>query len=758
MSCKKSNGVLIGTTEKVDFNFDVKPILSDRCFKCHGPDQNALEAGLRLDIKEHALSELQENPGKYAIVPFNTDSSELVYRIFSDDSTLLMPPPESNLELTDQEKNILKNWIEQGAEFKEHWSFIPPEKPSNLPKVDNQWAINPIDHFVYNKMKSRGLKPSKKAEKAQLLKRVSLDLTGLPPSLEMMDRFLGNELEISYEELVDELLASEHYGEKMAIPWLDAARYADSHGYQDDGLRTMWPWRDWVIHAFNENYSYKQFVTWQLAGDIMAKQNPDEPKGKEQMLATGFNRNHKITQEGGVIDEEYRVEYVTDRTNTFGKTMLAMTFECAKCHDHKYDPISQKDYFSTFAFFNQVPEKGIFGTIDASFADPPNMEITDEEAASILAFINKKDSVKLEVMVMSDSLGLRNTYVLNRGNYDSHGEQVSYNVPASILPFDTTIYSADRLGLSEWLFDERNPLTARVFVNRIWAQFFGRGIVPTTGDFGLQGDLPSHPQLLDWLAVDFMEHDWDIKWLVKEIVTSATYQQSAEIDEHHYTIDPDNVYLSRSSRLRLPAEHVRDMVLFSSGMLNPEIGGPSVKPYQPPGLWEAATSGRGTLRKYIQDEGQDLYRRGMYTFIKRTVPPPSMLIFDASNRDQCEVSRPVTNTPLQALVMMNDPQVIEASKYLASNLLKSNQEKPEESISISFKRIVCRPIESKELEILKEYYKSELDYFLTQPEKTEAFVALGDYAFEEMDRKEEWAALSQTILLIYNMEEVIMRT
>jgi hypothetical protein len=575
-------------------------------------------------------------------------------------------------------------------------------------------------------------------------------LIGLPPTLEMQERFLKDTSPNAYEKIVNELLANPHYGEKMATPWLDVARYADSHGYQDDGLRTMWPWRDWVIHAFNKNYSYAKFVKWQLAGDLIPGAN------KEMLLATGFNRNHKITQEGGVIDEEYRVEYVNDRTSTFGKAFLALTFECSKCHDHKYDPISQKDYYSTFAFFNQVPEKGLFGTIDASFADPPNMRITTQDVKKLLNFINKRDTSAVDVMVMKDSVNMRKAYVLTRGNYDMHGAEVGVGIPKSILPYSPQKYGQNRLGLANWLVDDANPLTSRVFVNRIWAQFFGRGMVKTLGDFGMQGELPSHPKLLDWLAVDFKAHHWNIKRLVKQIVLSATYRQSSDVPAAALKSDPENIYLSHSSRMRIPAEQVRDHVLASAEILNEEIGGPSVKPYQPKGIWEIASSGRGSLMNYIQDHNQDLYRRGMYVFIKRTVPPPSMLIFDASNRDQCEVQRGRTNTPLQALVMMNDPHVMESSRVLASHLSKENG-KLETVLEKAFRKIICRKPKAKEIEILTRYFEQEQASFKKNPAKMDKLMKIGEYKKDPGAIRAYTAALMQTIQLIYNMEEALIR-
>ncbi|MEM6803719.1 MAG: DUF1549 domain-containing protein, partial [Bacteroidota bacterium] len=465
--------------EVVDYNFHIRPILSDKCFTCHGPDANKREAGLRLDEEMAAKAELSESPGKFAIVAGDLLHSEIISRILSTDENELMPPPESNLKLSEREQKLLQKWIEQGAEFKQHWAYIPPQK-AVLPEVKKaSWVKNEIDPFVLQKLDELGLAPNPMADKERLLKRAAFDLTGLPPSIEMQDRFLADESPDAYGKLLDELMASKHYGEKMALHWLDVARYADSHGYQDDGLRTMWPWRDWVIHAFNENYSYDKFLTWQLAGDLLPDPN------KEMLLATGFNRNHKITQEGGVIDEEYRIEYVTDRTNTFGKAFLGLTYECAKCHDHKYDPISQQNYFEAFAFFNQVPEKGLFGTIDANFADPPNMEIFTEDVEKLLHFVNKKDSMPVKVMIMQDSMDMRSTHVLDRGNYDAPTKVVQPFMPDFIYPFDSTKFEQNRLGLAKWLLADDHPLTARVFVNRIWQEIFGTGIVKSSGDFGM---------------------------------------------------------------------------------------------------------------------------------------------------------------------------------------------------------------------------------------------------------------------------------
>lgn len=747
--CNNSGDVAVAN--EIDYNLHIRPILSDKCFKCHGPDANKRKAGLRLDIADSAYAALKKTPGAHAIIPGNPMQSEVFLRISTQDTSELMPPPASNLALSATEISLIEKWIKQGAKYKPHWAFIVPQ-PQKMPEVKNKdWAKNEIDFFVLARQEQMGLKPNDEADKEHLLKRLSFDLTGLPPSIEMQEKFLADKDEQAYEKMVDAFLAMPQYGEKMAVSWLDVARYADSHGYQDDGLRTMWPWRDWVIHAFNANYPYDKFVSWQLAGDLMP-----QPK-KEMLLATGFNRNHKITQEGGVIDEEYRIEYVTDRTNTFGKAFLALTFECAKCHDHKYDPISQNDYYSTSAFFNQVAEKGFQGDIQlASLADPPYVSISSDDINQMMNFINKKDTAPVRVMVMKDSSLVRKTYILRRGNYDQHLDEVRCNTPKAILPFDTTKYPQSRLGLAEWVVNKKNPLTARVYVNRLWQEFFGRGLVKTSGDFGMQGEMPSHPELLDWLSLDFMDHGWDIKRLVKQIVMSATYRQSAVITKDAKETDPENIFLSHAPRLRLSAEGSRDMVLASSGLLVKEIGGPSVKTYQPKGLWEASTSGRGQLAKYVQDHNDDLYRRTMYTFIKRTVPPPTLLIFDASNRDQCEVKRLATSTPLQSLVMLNDPQVLEAARVLAERLSKENTG-TEEKINKAFQLIVCRKPADKEKELFNNYYTSLQKEFAANTKNAAEFIQAGEYKHEDIKDKATLAALMQVIHTMYNMEEAIVK-
>ena len=738
--------------DKISFNFHIRPILSDKCFKCHGPDVNKREGQLRLDIADSAFAPLKETKGAFAIVAGKPEESELYKRISSTDTSYMMPDPDSHLgALNEYEIRLFKKWIQQGAHYETHWAFTPPQK-TPLPKVsDKDWVKNEIDHFILQKLDEKNLTPNKEADKERLLKRASLDITGLPPSIEMMDRFFNDKSANAYEKLVDELMNKPQYGEKMAVHWLDVARYADSYGYQDDNIRTQWPWRDWVIHAFNKNIPYDQFITWQIAGDMLPNAT------KEQILATGFFRNHKYTEEGGVIEEEYRIEYLLDKTKTFSKGILGLTIECAQCHDHKYDPFKQKDYYSLLAFFNNTKEKGYEGDVTQSKpAKKPLITISDEEVRSVLSFINKKDTGTMTVSVMNEDT-LRKTFILSRGVYNMPATEVQPEAIPAVMKFEENKFPKNRIGLAKWTVDKKNPLTARVFVNQIWQEIFGRGLVKTSGDFGMQGEIPSHPELLDWLAVDFMENGWNIKRLVKKILLSATYRQSAKISGDQLKKDPENIYLSHAPRSRLSAEFVRDIVLASSGLLNKTIGGPSVKPYQPKGLWEAATSGRGVLATYKQDEDDALYRRGMYTFIKLTVPPPSMAIFDASNRDQCEVKRLKTNTPLQALIMMNDPTVLEASRVLAQKLVSENSS-AEEKISKAFRLIVCRKASDKELSILKKYYDEQL--LMYQQKKLNALTTLkvGEYALNEKSDLNISAALMKVVNTIYNMEEAITKT
>ena len=751
---KKSSNVA------VSYNRDIRPILSDKCFSCHGPDANKVKAGLRLDLPSRAFAELEKNKGHFAIVPGFPEKSDLITRIESNDPAIMMPLPESHLtKLSKEEILLFKKWIQEGAKYEKHWAFVAPIKVA-LPEVDHtKWVRNEIDNFILEKMEEKGFDPNEEAPRDALIKRAYADIIGLPPSYEALNKWRNNTDEDWYAKLLDELLQKPAFGEKMAIQWLDLARYSDSYGFQDDEIRSQWPWRDWVINSFNKNMHYDEFLTNQIAGDLLPNAT------KANILATAFFRNHKYTEEGGIIEEEYRVSYNIDKTRTYGKAILGVTIECAQCHDHKYDPFSNKDYYQLYAFFNESKEKGFEGDVSQSTkAKNPKLYISKEERSSFLNFVNTVDTSMIEVSVMGDwkagdTVKPRPTYILSRGSYDAPTNiLVRPTALESIMPYDSTKYGSNRLGLAKWTTNKKNPLTARVFVNFIWQDMFGRGLVKTSGDFGLQGELPSHPELLDWLAVDFMEHNWDIKYLVKKILSSNTYKQSNLISKKQLEQDPENLTYSRSPRLRFKAEIVRDYILSTSGLLNTTIGGPSVKPYQPKGVWESSTSGRGSLANYKQDHGSDIYRRGLYTFIKLTAPPPSMMIFDASNRDQCEAKRSSTNTPLQALTMLNDPTILEAARVLGENTALSKKSL-DEKVEQAFETIVIRKPTKFEREKLITYCEKQVAIFNSNPAVANAALKVGEFEHPKQKyNSSEAAALMKTILIMYNLEETITKS
>ncbi len=1075
MSCQslKSDGIAALTEELpelVDYNFHVKPILSDRCFKCHGPDANQRKGDLRLDVPEDALKPAT-GPSSVAsrvISPFNLRKSELVHRFLSNDPEYMMPPPESNLQLDDYEKAILFRWIEQGAQYKKHWAFVVPEKkPLPLTK-DEESARTPIDHYIGQKLRSARLQPSAEAEPATLLRRIALDLTGLPPTPEEQLRFLdGDTLDVP--DVIDYYLALPQYGERMAMEWLDLARYADSHGYQDDGMRNTWPWRDWVIRQFNQNMPYDTFLLWQLAGDLLSRPTP------EQLLATCFNRNHPQTQEGGVVDEEYRVEYVADRTNTLGKGILGLTMECARCHDHKYDPITQKDYYALYAFFNnnndagivpydgeasptllipgedasvrldslqkqidyleklssqidtfqpefeqwwtknqanpeallldrtglmaeflfekeisldkyaihldkgpaprrqpgekptntytffnkqkqkpdaalwghpddrpQIVEDGhtgrgvsftgdagirlnrdldfdrdqpfavsiwvkflrqgeegpIFGKTNGDFegyrgylcklnsdgtlsfqlnhvwpdncidfqtVDPvpvntwthivmsydgssraegvkfyingqqPDYRLHADHlrksilhgvkgsnwsnqpfligmelrksiqhmvADDLLIFNRRLSAVEVsflfdqrvsndreawfdfylasgknkrynevlrqlqlvrweqnklvtdqpEVMIMHEKKYPRPTYVLDRGAYDAPSEPVEPAIP-EIFREGQTIEGRDRLSLAKWVIDPENPLTARVQVNRLWKICFGKGLVSTQEDFGSQGSLPTHPELLDYLALRFVELDWDIKAMLREIMLSATYRQSSKPSAEAREADPDNHFYSHYPAHRLSAEIIRDQALAACGLLVKQIGGPSVYPYQPDGIWEALATRNAT--KYRQQSGDSLYRRSLYTIWKRSSPPPAMLSFDAPDRYYCVVNRQKTATPLQSLVLMNDPQFVEAARVLGEKMMKMPE--LDDAIDLAFRTLLGRKSRPDELQETKELWDTLYSDFSSRRSDASALLSVGESLTDPELDKDRLAAHAMVASALMNYDDFVVK-
>ena len=716
--------------DEVNFNFDVKPILSDKCYTCHGPDDKARKANLRLDIESGFYKSLEDNPNHYVINKNSPEKSEILNRINSENASYVMPPPESNLKLSDREKEVLKKWVDQGGNWEPHWAYTKPKLP-NIPEIDiENWASNEIDYFIAKKLNSVGMTPSEKEEKEILIRRAYFDLIGLPPTIQEIDEFVSDNSNNAYEKVIDKLLESKSYGERMAAIWMDLSRYGDSHGYQDDQERIMWPWRDWVIHAYNTNMTYDKFITWQMAGDMLPNAT------KEQIIASGFNRNHKITQEGGVVPEEYRVEYVADRTVTSAKIMMGLTVECARCHTHKYDPISHDEFFSLYSFFNNVDEDGLIGY--GITAPKPNLTIKKADIKKDLSFINLPDSINdVTLMVMKETENLRNTYVLNRGSYDSPTKLVKPSTPEVVLKFDKDKYPSNRIGLSKWFFDDDNPLTSRVTVNRLWQQFFGVGIVATPDDFGSQGNKPFNPELLDWLAYTFQHHDkWDTKKFIKRIVMSSTYKQSSKVKDENRLKDPDNTYLANYPRQKLSAEMIRDNALATSGMLVKKVGGPSVKPMQPPGLWDEVTGGGGgSLAFYVEDTGENLYRRSLYTFWKRTVPPPSMMIFDAPTRDFCSPVRQKTSTPLQSLALMNDPQYQIAAENLSHKIFKEDTS-IEKKINKLYRTVTGRTPKEDEIAELKKYLNE----------------------IKSLNKIEESKAFNSLVVLVYNLDETTQKS
>ncbi|HCL97623.1 MAG TPA: hypothetical protein DHW77_07665 [Verrucomicrobiales bacterium] len=763
-----SSSILAG---ELEFNRDIRPILSENCFHCHGPDKETREAKLRLDTREGALK-------KDAIVPGKPEDSEVIYRITTDDEDDLMPPPEHHLELSKKDIATLEQWIKEGAEYQQHWSFEKP-KPSGDGKLREI-----IDTEIQKYLSKEKLTASPAATRETIIRRLSLDLRGLPPKLTEIDAFIADNSPDAYEKLVDRILSSPQTAERLALDWLDVARFSDTNGYSIDDHRDMWVWRDWVIHAFMNNKRYDTFLTEQLAGDLIPNATP------EQIMATGFLRNSMNTHEGGTIAEEYRVAYIADKIDTVSSAFMGLTMKCAQCHNHKYDPISQKDYYRFYAFFDSATEngKGAKNGNTAPFIQvtSPLHKISDahkaltERANHIrklrsdikpssnlskrfhkslgieLKVIEKqiKDAGKTSVMIM-DSPGKRKTHILIRGEYNNPGEVVTAGIPEIFgqLPKNQ---KADRLALARWLTSKDNPLTARVAVNRYWQLIFGTGLVRTAGDFGSQGEWPSHQALIDTLAVHFQQNGWNLRTLLKEIVMSNTYRQKSNISRRMLEHDPQNRLLARAPRTRLPAELVRDNALAISGKLNPHIGGPSVYPEQPDGLWRQVSHfgyGAFTAQAYYPDVGDNTTRRSMYSFWKRTSPPPSLSIFDAPTRETCTVRRLQTNTPLQALVLLNDPQFLKAAGALATRMINEGGETTTNRIRYAFRLATSRLPKNAELDVLNAAYAREKARFSGDPKATKALIQESGNAGNDADL----AALTMISSTILNLNETITK-
>jgi len=782
----------------IDFNRDIRPILSNRCHKCHGPDEKQRKGGtdgLRLDRREGATADLG---GYAAIVPGNLEKSALVQRITSRDPDERMPPKETGKSLSPREIDLLKRWVAQGAPYAAHWSYVKPVRPP-LPAVQRgDWPRNGIDYFILARLEQEQLAPLPEADRLALIRRVSLDLTGLPPSLEDLRQFglspSGTKGETErtsdgesdwYSSYVDKLLNSSAYGEHWAHAWLDLARYADSAGYADDPPRTIWLFRDYVIQSLNANKPLDQFTIEQIAGDLLP--NPTD----EQLTATAFHRNTQTNNEGGTNDEEYRNVAVVDRVNTTMAVWMGTTIACAQCHNHKYDPISQEEFFRLFALFNN--------TADADRRDESPLlerwspqqieqrEILEEEIAAIekereedkeknkdrlaalkksLAEIKPEKSVPIQRELPADQR--RVTKLQHRGNYLDVGQEVTAGTPAAFppLPEDAqpaagntaqpaagNTAPADRLALARWLVSPENPLTARVLANRFWEQIFGIGLVATSEEFGSQGELPSHPELLDWLATELERLNWDQKAFLKVLVMSAAYRQSSRVTPELAARDPDNRLLARGPRVRLSAEMVRDQALAVSGLLSPKLFGPPVKPPQP-ALGLSAAFGSGI--DWQASKGEDKHRRALYTTWRRSSPYPSMTTFDAPNREVCTLRRSRTNTPLQALVTLNDPVYIEAAQSLARRVVQGGAETGER-IDFAFRLCLSRPPTAAEASRLIKLLDETLAEFRDDAESAKKMATDPLGAAPEGADLAQLAAWTVVANVILNLDEMLMK-
>jgi hypothetical protein len=753
----------VDAAEPISFNRDIRPILADNCFACHGPDKNQRKAGLHFDTQEAALADLG---GRKAIVPGNVEESELLDRIAAQDKSR-MPPEKFGKKLTKEQSDLLRRWIEQGAKWDKHWSLIAPTRPA-VPRVDNkEWSRLPIDAFVYARLQRENLTPAPEADKRTLLRRVSFDLTGLPPTPEEVDAFLADGSPQAYEKVVDRLLTSPHFGERMALYWLDIVRYADTGGYHSDNHRDVWLYRDYVIDAFNKNKPFDQFTIEQLAGDLLPAAT------RETRIASGYNRLLMTTEEGGAQAKEYLAKYAADRVRNASSVWLGTTLGCCECHDHKFDPFKTKEFYQFAAFFADIKEKAV-GRQDQDkvlteeqiarlkqwdtdvaemLKEGPPTPATSKKVAELQK--QKADFDKtLPTTLVTTAVPPRVMRVLPRGNWlDDSGEMVTPGVPASLPPLKFKGERATRLDLAKWLTAADNPLMARVFVNRLWKLMYGQGLVKSLEDFGSQGTWPTHPDLLDWLAVEFRESGWDVKHLLKLIVLSRTYRQSSQLDEALKQRDPYNALLARQNRYRLDAEMVRDNALAVSGLLVRKLGGPSVKPYQPAGYWAMLNFPK---REWQNDSGEALYRRSLYTYWCRTFPHPSLIAFDAPSREECTVERPRSNTPLQALVLLNDPIYVEASRVFAERILKSG-ETTEKRIAFAYRQALDRKPLPEETELLTALVEKHWKQYREDKAAAAELLSAGARpAAKDLDPAElaAWTSVARVLL---NLHETITR-
>lgn len=812
---------VVSAQSAVEFNRDVRPILSNNCFLCHGPDKAARKGDLRLDNDLNAYEDRGE--GVRVIVPGKPAESELYQRLITHDPTKKMPPAKTNKTVTEKEVAVIKSWIEQGGQYQKHWSLLPPRR-AELPAVKNPaWVRNPIDRFILSRLDQEGLAPSPEADRRTLLRRLSFDLTGLPPTPDEVDAFSHDSSSNAYAKQVDRLLASAHFGERMALYWLDLVRFADTGGYHSDNHRDITPYRDWVIAAFNANMPYDRFTIEQLAGDLLP-----EPTNV-QLIASGYNRLLQTTEEGGGQPKEYQAKYFADRVRNVSTVWLGLTLGCTECHNHPYDPFTTKEFYqfgSFFADISEIPvgrqkqtpllspkEAAKVKSADAAIAkvqsalaeiDPANDLLSWEKEVretdfrnvpadvaatlridaakrngkqkdALLAYVRAQDRSYKDLQqwlgefqkskdaivkaapqtLVTVAATPRTIRVLPRGNWlDDSGEIVLPGTPASLPPLKTKAASKDRLNrldLAQWMTSRDNPMTSRAFVNRLWMLFFGQGLVKTLDDLGSQGAWPSHPELLDWLALEF-QSTWDVKAIVKQIVTSNAYRQSSVASPALRQRDPYNVLVARQGRYRLDAEFIRDNALAVSGLLVEKVGGRSVKPYQPAGYWKFLNF---PTRDWAHDRNDDQYRRGLYTYWQRSFLHPSLLAFDASTREECSVERPRSNTPQQALVLLNDPTYVEASRAFAERLLKIDSDPGK--LRAAFQFAVQRDPTGDEVNVLTALHQKHVDHYKGKVKEAEAFLRIGERPLLPNVHAADLAAWTNVTRVILNLHETITR-
>lgn len=797
-------------TGDIQFNRDIRPILAENCFQCHGPDAGTREADLRLDTQAGLFGESAS--GEMAIVPGRADQSELFRRITASEDYERMPPDDSNKSLTDGEIELVRNWIAQGAQWQGHWAFFPPQR-TKPPSIDGDaWSRNPLDRFILARLASEGLASSAAADRITLIRRLSFDLTGLPPRLEEVQAFVDDDRPFAYERLVDRLLASPHYGERMAIHWLDLVRFADSGGYHSDTEHSISPYRDYVIEAFNGNLPFDCFTREQLAGDLLP--NPT----LQQRVASGYNRLNKTTEEGGAQAGEYLVKYAADRVRTTAGTWLGLTLGCAECHDHKYDPVSTKDFYSFAAFFADVKERGVYSRggrepelpvptetqaahvarIEAEIAklqqslttggNDPSEEAIAAVPTQIDELKGKRSAIEKQMTrtMVTVSVDPREIRILPRGNWLDHsGDVVSPALPTYFggtdeasedeaeeatveieqIQIDEKSVEGEaveevaeprltRLDLADWFTSPDNPLTARVFVNRLWELFYGTGLSKQLDDLGTQGEWPTHPELLDWLAVEFRESGWDVKHMVRLLVTSSTYRQSSFTSESLGRIDPLNRFYARQSRWRLDAEMIRDNALAVSGLLTDRVGGRSVKPYQPAGYWSHLNFPK---RKWAHDTGPNQYRRGLYTHWQRTFLHPSLLAFDAPSREECTAQRTVSNTPKAALTLLNDPTYVEGARVFAVRILTEGGSEARNRIRWAWQEAVSREPEDREIELLLSLLEANRNVYEQDADSARGLLEVGLSPTPPEFDAVEIAAWTSVARALFNLNEFITR-